>query len=248
MMKKGCSECERIGTLCPPHYLRFRQMTAWYVRRILPADLADMALGWICDCGARKSSPAAPRCRSCADAVPRVFAPRRLCECCGGPASKASPLCLLCRTGRTPRCAHCGEVFYNPDRQRATCSPDCSIARQAACVEASRKHANPKDADRLAKVRRRERIRAVGGAIGRAAVGRWRRICERDGWKCWICEGDINPSLIAPHRQSGTADHVIAVADGGSDSDDNLRAAHFRCNSKRQRGGAWRNTPVQADA
>jgi 5-methylcytosine-specific restriction protein A len=50
------------------------------------------------------------------------------------------------------------------------------------------------------------------------------RILARDRGICWIC------GLPA----ATTIDHVIPRARGGSSDDDNLRAAHGRCNSGRR--------------
>jgi len=40
----------------------------------------------------------------------------------------------------------------------------------------------------------------------------------------------IDPGLRWPHPLSPSVDHVIPVSAGGSDRDDNLRAAHWGCN------------------
>ena len=45
---------------------------------------------------------------------------------------------------------------------------------------------------------------------------------------------DGDPELTSPHRWSASIDHVIPVAEGGTDSADNKRAAHTRCNVKDQ--------------
>jgi 5-methylcytosine-specific restriction endonuclease McrA len=49
------------------------------------------------------------------------------------------------------------------------------------------------------------------------------RVIARDEGICWLC------------GQAGadSADHVIPRAYGGTNEDDNLRAAHVRCNSRR---------------
>jgi 5-methylcytosine-specific restriction endonuclease McrA len=66
------------------------------------------------------------------------------------------------------------------------------------------------------------------------------RICERDGWKCWLCEGPIERNLVAPHSFAGTVDHVVPLSRGGTEADDNLRAAHYGCNSRRCAGSPRR--------
>lgn len=57
------------------------------------------------------------------------------------------------------------------------------------------------------------------------------RILERDAWRCQV---------QLPGVCLGTAtvvDHVVRLADGGSDADSNLRAACAPCNLARGRGG-----------
>jgi 5-methylcytosine-specific restriction endonuclease McrA len=50
------------------------------------------------------------------------------------------------------------------------------------------------------------------------------RILARDGYICWLCG--------LPGADS--VDHVTPRVRGGDDSDENLRAAHGRCNSGRR--------------
>jgi len=85
---------------------------------------------------------------------------------------------------------------------------------------------------------RRRRASAVRRARGwkSGQKGRWRRICDRDGWVCWLCGDPIDQALLPPHQKSGSADHVVALAKGGSDDDENLRAAHLGCNCRRGAG------------
>lgn len=64
-----------------------------------------------------------------------------------------------------------------------------------------------------------------------------RRVFERDGWKCQICGRPLDRTRKAPHPRSPTIDHIIPLGVGGSHTYDNVQAAHFRCNSKRQHIG-----------
>jgi len=54
-----------------------------------------------------------------------------------------------------------------------------------------------------------------------------KQVLERDGYMCQLqygdCEGEAN-----------TVDHVIAKANGGTDTMDNLVAACRKCNGKKQ--------------
>lgn len=51
---------------------------------------------------------------------------------------------------------------------------------------------------------------------------------------CHICGQPIDYSLTADHPRSFVADHVIPLAKGGRDEQDNMRAAHRDCNSTKR--------------
>lgn len=69
---------------------------------------------------------------------------------------------------------------------------------------------------------------------------RLRRLAKRDGWKCGICGGAIDPTLKYPNLQSRSIDHVIPKSVGGTDEEGNLQLAHLRCNALK--GPGWRPT------
>lgn len=60
-------------------------------------------------------------------------------------------------------------------------------------------------------------------------------IFDRDGWVCWICSEDIDPSLSHPEPMSGSIDHVLPLSLGGADNRQNVKASHLICNVKRPR-------------
>lgn len=126
-------------------------------------------------------------------------------------------------------CRLCGKPFHSPVPAQFLCSQQCGRAwvRQ--------QYSNPDKAlVRRARRALASRMRRARG--GRTVVNRWGQICERDGWRCWICGAAIDPAARMPHPLAGTADHVVPLLLGGSDDDSNLRAAHFQCNSRRQAG------------
>ena len=49
------------------------------------------------------------------------------------------------------------------------------------------------------------------------------RIIARDGGICYLCGG----------FGANSVDHIVARANGGSEDDSNLRAAHVSCNAKK---------------
>lgn len=64
------------------------------------------------------------------------------------------------------------------------------------------------------------------------------RILDRDGWVCQICHEPIDPKLAAGHPLAATIDHIVSVNAGGDwFEDDNLQAAHLKCNVAKGDGG-----------
>lgn len=75
---------------------------------------------------------------------------------------------------------------------------------------------------------------------GAAIIGRRMTIAElgeRDGWRCHLCRRKVDARRVSPHPLSATFDHLIPIADGGTDEPANLRLAHRRCNTRRGTGG-----------
>ena len=60
-----------------------------------------------------------------------------------------------------------------------------------------------------------------------------RRAVETHGLHCHLCDKPIDLTLPSTHPMSFTADHLDAIANGGS-LYGSLAPAHRRCNSRRQ--------------
>ena len=56
------------------------------------------------------------------------------------------------------------------------------------------------------------------------------QVYKRDAWTCHICDGKINKRMQWPQPYSASIDHIVALANGGLHSYDNIAAAHLRCN------------------
>lgn len=201
---------------------------------------------WYC----RKRKPAEAGGVCCF--APATVNGKSRCDICGGRCT--GKRCAICRTLERERrpphqgvCGHCKRPFEwrsscaDPAKghQRRYCGRACQLS-----ANAERQAARRKDADDKRELRR-ERDRIYGKlriAKGwKAKKGRTRQICDRDGWECWICRGAIDSSLCNPHPMSGSIDHVLPLSKGGSDSDDNLRAAHLSCNCRRGNGSRVEN-------
>lgn len=52
----------------------------------------------------------------------------------------------------------------------------------------------------------------------------------RDGWKCFICHGDIDPNLRKPDPLCATLEHEPPLSRGGQHIYSQVFAAHLKCN------------------
>lgn len=116
------------------------------------------------------------------------------------------------------RCKECSKLFISEygDKRRTFCSDKCSA----------------KHGKRISKAVRRTRLR--GADDNRIERVDPLFICERDGWRCYLC------GIKTPRRLRGTCepnapevDHVVPVARGGSHTEDNLKCCCRRCNHEK---------------
>lgn len=70
------------------------------------------------------------------------------------------------------------------------------------------------------------------------------RLAQRDGNRCHVCEGVINMTLSPDHEWGPTIEHVLPLANGGTNAMSNLRLSHLGCN--RDRGSAPMDLPPRA--
>jgi len=62
-------------------------------------------------------------------------------------------------------------------------------------------------------------------------------ICERDGWKCYLCGIETPKYLRGTHKDNAPEiDHIISLANGGSHTKDNVACSCRRCNNKKGKG------------
>lgn len=183
-----------------------------------------------CACGTLIQRRRAIRCRRCSDIARRRPRSARLCRAdCGQPAAPRHHYCSdACRirlgpssarhqgllaTTRELACARCSTPFTTRKPNRLYCSKLCS----------RRSTRRPKE------LRSRSRFRQPTTPVRLSRL----RIYERDEWRCWLCDGAVNPELRWPDPRSASLDHVVPLSRGGADDESNLRLAHLDCNAAR---------------
>lgn len=128
-------------------------------------------------------------------------------------------------------CMECGDSFTDVRLTRRYCSTACG--RRA---ERRRARYSPSGRARQKASKRRAEYKARG-AVVQYPYSR-EAIFLRDEWLCWICHQPVPPFAVVPDHHASTIDHVVALARGGSDTADNVKLAHFICNSRRGVGAA----------
>lgn len=130
-------------------------------------------------------------------------------------------------------CIICGTLFYCLDNQnKKTCSEECR-----------HKLRNARSDKRIPK------DQIIDTDIN------LERLFRRDEGKCWICGGqcDFNDKSISRsgHEYSGatypTIDHVVPVSRGGLHSWENVRLAHWKCNTIEKRDNIYPYLPLDKE-
>lgn len=147
------------------------------------------------------------RCSSCPD--PRVVQARL--------ARVRRRALYLMDAITTGVCRRCGGPFVARKTSRQQfCSKVCG--RRA--VAANRKHLE-REAGVLGSKGRRNVSITIGDVAGRY------------GWRCALCSRPVDRTLLHPHQQAATIDHILPISLGGRHEWANVQLAHHGCNRKR---------------
>lgn len=118
---------------------------------------------------------------------------------------------------KTPKkCEYCGNTFYSQYKEQKYCSKQC-------------KDKNKKKNNTSIK----KRCRKYGVYYDPKVTSK--KVFERDRYRCMICglacnkEDNTWNGYFGPY--SPTIDHIIALANGGTHTWDNVQCAHAICNS-----------------
>ena len=140
-------------------------------------------------------------------------------------------------------CVVCGTVFTETEGRRKHCSSNCQVLDSTYqghvpsldfdCVMCG-KHFKRNRKDALYQ-------RGDKKLCDRCRVSKSRRhksspgyLAKRDGGDCGICGKRVDLELRHPDPNSGSVDHIIPVALGGTHDEENLQLSHLTCNLKKQ--------------
>lgn len=117
--------------------------------------------------------------------------------------------------GYSAKCVECGNEFHVEERQ----GKGSGIQRSYCSLRCYR------------KVSRRDRKALVRGSRRLGEVIRFTEVYDRDNGKCHICGLACARQSPVPHPLHPTIDHVVPLSRGGVHSLDNVKIAHFVCNT-----------------
>lgn len=150
----------------------------------------------------------------------------------------------LSRPPKVQLCTHCGGAFARATAGQSACSHACDIAsrtlRPWACPGCGdvvlsftgTKLCPPCKAARTQAHNRVKNAKRRGAAVSGPMLT-MPQMGLREGWRCHLCLRRVDPALKNPHPMAATFDHLIPVAEDGTDAPENLRLAHRTCNTRR---------------
>lgn len=169
-----------------------------------------------------------------------------------------------------PSCSKCGVVFVARRSGVRTCPEHCGYQPLAGSTKivtcktcggtfpyvitgpGSGPTYCPPCAKTASRVAQRN-VRALRRARKRGVAYEYvirRKVFERDGYVCYLCDKQLAPETKVPHPDAPTIDHVRPLAKGGAHTYANIRTACFMCNALKS--DRWEGTvggpSVAADA
>ena len=133
--------------------------------------------------------------------------------------------CPVCRVRFVPSLRGDGEWTR-------TCSKPCGM--RLAIREGTHNLQDGKQVGRdMAKVERNWRRRRALKLNAKSEPYTKEQIAKRDNYTCYLCDQPVDMSLEWPDSRFATVDHVVALANGGDDTLDNVRLSHLACNIRK---------------
>lgn len=236
----GCSTASRSRGMCNTHYRR------WLSGRTVERTCRT--------CGAPIKGPG-PSIYCGMDCRPRCCV-----EGCEHPYSTREGYCRrhdsLSRRNGTPatgvcewvaksdryECQACGAEFTGGRGSRRFCSSRCRAlwmkysgdipSLDFTCVSCGTRVKRDRWSEKYQQTGRK----LCGPCSVRSHMSGYRRkfppeyLAERDGGDCRLCGNHVDLSLKWPDPMSSSIDHIVPVALGGTDDEENLQLTHLACN------------------
>lgn len=122
------------------------------------------------------------------------------------------------------RCFACGEGYYKTKKYQRYCCQECGEAHRKASIKAGR---------RASKARRRARTRGCPAGQYIDPI----KVFERDAWRCGICGcKTFRAKRGTYHAKAPELDHIVALANGGTHTWDNVQCSCRACNGAKGAG------------
>ncbi len=123
-------------------------------------------------------------------------------------------------------CQFCGEAFLpgqQPEFVEGSVAEGWGWWRRTCC--------SGECASLMAEFRRRKRRSDWEKNIGAGRRPVWKEILERDGYVCYLCGGQTDPTYRGTDKRlRPQVDHIVPLDSGGLNNSDNVRCCCSRCN------------------
>jgi len=119
----------------------------------------------------------------------------------------------------TFRCRWCGDAWKTTPHRASDLCPDCRQSPRLVAMAGHQTDPRSSECER--------RLPVDFSSLD---------IFERDSWTCGICGEGIDPDVCHPEPLSACIDHLVSPP-LGEHTQDNVRAAHYACNSRRAKSG-----------
>jgi 5-methylcytosine-specific restriction endonuclease McrA len=145
-----------------------------------------------------------------------------------GPCKEENPWNYNRVKGTQRECKQCGAAFLAKENPEFPSLSWCS----ETCFKQHRKHNTEyQHQQQAAKARRRARKK---GATRLDRINPF-KVFERDNWRCGICGRKTQKAKRGTfHPRAPEMDHIVALANGGSHTWDNVQCACRECNGKKR--------------
>lgn len=223
---------------------------------------AQRTCGRTCGVQLRRAESMQRTCLTCGQAFASTSAGKAADYC----STRCQPSRRRPRPARpawSVRCAACCQEFETRHVRRY-CSPPCAAAGKKLtdrryqqsrprvgrrCQSCATQIAQgnkcdacrPNRSQRRRADKRRRRALKLGVATERYTLA---DIAVRDRRTCQLCRKRVAMTRSVPHPKAPTIDHVVPLAEGGSDLRSNVQLAHFLCNSRKSNRGIQQLTLI----